>query len=551
MRSARQAAETARSQQETALAETRAAAEAGGSGLRHELDQARRERDAARAEAVANAQALRSARQAAETARSQQETALAEARPPPKPAGALRHELDQARRERDAAHAEAVANAQALKSARQAAETARSQQQTALAEARAAAEAGGSGLRHELDQARRERDAAHAEAVANAQALKSARQAAETARSQQQTALAEARAAAEAGGRDLRHELDQARRERDAARAEAVANAQALRSARQAAETARSQQEKTAPAQARRERDAARAEATLSAEALLAAKNALEAARATKEAVTFNAVKPQTPVLSAAPVDAQGFQQFGIREAGFVFEVPPNFNLTDRAGDGQSATFEAPDGAMLEVWSAGPSDLNSVAEKYISEGEHDGWKFTYRRLTPRWASFSGVKDGRIRYFRAIAACGDRVALFLLDYSQAEKVRYDPVVVRMVRKMKIGDCESARRESDAVRAEATVSADALVATESALEAAHGTKEAATSNAMKPEAPARLEPRKARHPTAVTPARKKVRAAAMEAPRRQVTGRKVMKSRSKSTGFPTLVLPESLRPTQGAP
>ena len=262
-------------------------------------------------------------------------------------------------------------------------------------------------------------------------------------------------------------------------------------------------------------------------------------------------MKPQTPVLSAAPADAQGFQQFGIREAGFVFEVPPNFKLADRAGDGQSATFEGPDGAVLEVWSAGPSDLNSVAEKYISEGEHDGWHFTYRRLTPKWASFSGVKDGRIRYFRAIAACGDRVALFLLDYSQAEKVRYDPVVVRMVRKMKIGDCESARRESDAVRAEATVSAEALVATESALEAARGTKEAATSNAMKPEAPAKSEPRKARHPTAVTPARKKVRAAAMEPPRRQVTGRKVMKSRSKSTGFPTLVLPESLRPTQAAP
>ena len=123
----------------------------------------------------------------------------------------------------------------------------------------------------------------------------------------------------------------------------------------------------------------------------------------------------------AAPAHTQPFQQFGIRDAGFVFEVPPDFRLAERAADGQSATFEGPDGALLEVWSAGPSDLNSVAEKQISEGERDGWRFTYRRLTPKWASFSGVKEGRIRYFRAIAACGDRVALFLLDYSQVKKL----------------------------------------------------------------------------------------------------------------------------------
>ena len=289
----------------------------------------------------------------------------------------------------------------------------------------------------------------------------------------------------------------------------------------------------------------------MSVESLVAAESALEAARSTRAAATPDAVEPPTPLLSSAPADAQGFQQFGIREAGFIIEVPPNFKLTDRAGDGQSATFEGPDGSVLEVWSAGPSDLNSIAEKQISEGERNGWHFTYRRLTRKWASFSGVKDGRIRYFRAIAACGDRVALFLLDYSQAEKVRYDPVVVRMVRKMKIGDCELARRKPDAARAEATVSAEDLIAAESALEAARGTKEAATSNAMKPEAPPKSDPRKARPPAAVTPARKKVRAAAIEPPRRQVTGRKVMKSRPKSTGFPAIVLPESLRPTQAAP
>ena len=82
-----------------------------------------------------------------------------------------------------------------------------------------------------------------------------------------------------------------------------------------------------------------------------------------------------TTLSFAAPAHMQQFQQFGIREAGFVFEVPPDFRLADRAAGGQSTTFEGPDGALLEVWSAGPSDLNSVAEMYISEGENDGWQF--------------------------------------------------------------------------------------------------------------------------------------------------------------------------------
>ena len=124
-----------------------------------------------------------------------------------------------------------------------------------------------------------------------------------------------------------------------------------MKSARQAAETARSEQE-TALAEAGRERDAARVEAVQSAEALVAAKNS-EVARITRSAATSNVVKTRTPVLSAAAADAQGFQQFGIREAGFVFEVPPDFKLADRAGDGQSATFEGPDGAVLEVGALG------------------------------------------------------------------------------------------------------------------------------------------------------------------------------------------------------
>jgi hypothetical protein len=36
-------------------------------------------------------------------------------------------------------------------------------------------------------------------------------------------------------------------------------------------------------------------------------------------------------------------------------------------------------------------------------------------------------------------CGDRAAMFLIDYSREQKVAYDPVVTRMVRSLKPEDC----------------------------------------------------------------------------------------------------------------
>jgi hypothetical protein len=54
-------------------------------------------------------------------------------------------------------------------------------------------------------------------------------------------------------------------------------------------------------------------------------------------------------------------------------------------------------------------------------------------------SYSGIKEGQIRYFRAIAICNDRAAIFRMDYSRAEKRAYDPVVTRMVRSLKPEGC----------------------------------------------------------------------------------------------------------------
>ena len=147
--------------------------------------------------------------------------------------------------------------------------------------------------------------------------------------------------------------------------------------------------------------------------------------------------------LALRPVQAssQEWQQFGVLQSGFVFDVPPGFLLTQRAENGQGATFEEKGGASLVVWGEelATGDFRARIGGQMAADERNGWHLTYRRLTPRWASYSGIKGDKIRYFRAVAICGDRVAAFELDYSRDQKIPYDPIVVRMVRSLKAEGC----------------------------------------------------------------------------------------------------------------
>ena len=146
-------------------------------------------------------------------------------------------------------------------------------------------------------------------------------------------------------------------------------------------------------------------------------------------------------LLFSAPALPQEWQRFGIERFGFIFDVPPDFTLAKRSDDGDGATFQGKDGAFLAVWGVnlGKNDFRPAIESQIEQDEKEGWNFSYRRLTPNWASYSGVRDGQIRYVRAITVCEDRAAVFLIDYKRDDKVPYDPVVVRMVRSLKPEGC----------------------------------------------------------------------------------------------------------------
>ena len=146
-------------------------------------------------------------------------------------------------------------------------------------------------------------------------------------------------------------------------------------------------------------------------------------------------------LLLPAQALAQEWQPFGVEWFGFVFDVPPGFELAQRSENGDGATFTGPDGASLSVWGVdlGGRNFRTGITNQMNEDESGGWQITYRRLTDEWASYSGIKDQQIRYARAIEVCNDRAAVFVIDYRREDKIPYDPIVTRMVRSLKQEGC----------------------------------------------------------------------------------------------------------------
>lgn len=146
-------------------------------------------------------------------------------------------------------------------------------------------------------------------------------------------------------------------------------------------------------------------------------------------------------VLLTVQASSQEWKQFGFRKFGFGFDVPPGFIFKEAAKNGGGATFEAEDRGFLAVWGDNLPKRNfkAAVEAQLNADEKEGWDVTYRRITPTWASYAGIKDGRIRYFRAIAICNHRVGIFQLDYDVWDRVPYDPIVIRMVRSLKEDSC----------------------------------------------------------------------------------------------------------------
>ena len=153
-------------------------------------------------------------------------------------------------------------------------------------------------------------------------------------------------------------------------------------------------------------------------------------------------------LFGAKGVSAQekGWEEFSMEGFHFTLDIPSDF-LPVKRYDNYSVEFHSPDGSILGVWGGDwgrdgveKDDFLSLINEQINRDESEGWEFTYKRIKPDWVSYSGIRGDKIRYARAEIICGDEVAFFSMDYDLSKKIEYDPIITRMVRSMKIKDCE---------------------------------------------------------------------------------------------------------------
>ena len=125
---------------------------------------------------------------------------------------------------------------------------------------------------------------------------------------------------------------------------------------------------------------------------------------------------------------------------GFAVDVPAGFVGQGESDNSDGQVFKTPT-ATLMVYGGNVMEADFEAEVAQSEqfAKDDGWAITYQVSTPRDASYSGKRGGRILYARVIALCGgSQFAAFDLEYSRADMAKFDPVVGALVRSFRATD-----------------------------------------------------------------------------------------------------------------
>lgn len=138
-------------------------------------------------------------------------------------------------------------------------------------------------------------------------------------------------------------------------------------------------------------------------------------------------------ILPLPALAASGQHYVNVR-FGFAIDVPAGFVGQGESDNSDGQIFTTPT-AKLTVY--GANVLNGGFEDEVRQAQGadstDGWNISYQTTTPRNASYSGKRGGRILYARMIALCGgQQFAAFELEYSVADMSKFDPVVNGLVR-----------------------------------------------------------------------------------------------------------------------
>jgi hypothetical protein len=140
--------------------------------------------------------------------------------------------------------------------------------------------------------------------------------------------------------------------------------------------------------------------------------------------------------LFATPLCAAEWGHYVNERFGVEADVPPGFVPGEPPANGDGQGFATPT-ARLSIYGSliVEGDFESVVAQRMKWTAEDGWAITYQAVTPSWASWSGKRGSRILYVRAIRMCGgSTLGAFELEYSEADRTAFDPVVERLVRSL---------------------------------------------------------------------------------------------------------------------
>ena len=128
---------------------------------------------------------------------------------------------------------------------------------------------------------------------------------------------------------------------------------------------------------------------------------------------------------------------------GYQLDLPDGFGPVREAVNADGGVSQAADGqSKISAWGGNLllASLSGDVAGRIDSMQREEWQITYRKIAGRWAAWSGERDGRIFYARAILLCHDDQAGFLqIEYPAERREEFDPVVSKLVKSFSKTDC----------------------------------------------------------------------------------------------------------------
>jgi hypothetical protein len=125
---------------------------------------------------------------------------------------------------------------------------------------------------------------------------------------------------------------------------------------------------------------------------------------------------------------------------GTTIDYPRGFRPGPEPDNGDGLVFTSPDGATLRVWGSLNVEEHDIAglEAFLREAADKEERITYRSAGANWLVLSGLRGARLFYKRYLLSHrGEVINAFDIEYPQARKAEYDPIVARLSRSLKGG------------------------------------------------------------------------------------------------------------------